>query len=190
MTSSAQELKEQGNVLTKAQGVKPKVGREAAPTDKSDNAVSGKVLQQSQTGTPGCQNSIPENKLQKRAAWAYLPSSHSGAVLPGNHKGLSWTAARTANDALSAEAETLPWRRARPDRKEAFTAPTFCAVFCELFQAHTEQMCKVRRATVARPQSPVEASDSPSQASHCPVCLKHACCESTSACHRTPCVLT
>jgi len=46
---------------------------------------------------------------------SHLPSSHSGAVLPGNHRGLS--SATTENAAFLGAACTLVGRRAFPETK-------------------------------------------------------------------------
>lgn len=65
---------------------------------------------------------------------ANLPSSHGGGMLPGNHSGLSGSAAaQTATDlALEGAPNLLALSFLLPPKKEALVAPTTDPFFCEL----------------------------------------------------------
>ncbi|KAL0364329.1 UNVERIFIED_CONTAM: hypothetical protein Sangu_0530500 [Sesamum angustifolium] len=62
-----------------------------------------------------------------------LPSSHGGGVLPGNHSGLSGSAAaQTVTDLVPEGAVNLPTLNFLPPKKEALVAPTIDPLFWEL----------------------------------------------------------
>lgn len=64
---------------------------------------------------------------------ANLPSSHGGGVLPGNHSGLSGSAAaQTATDLAPEGAVSLLTLNFLPPKKEALVAPTIDPFFWEL----------------------------------------------------------
>lgn len=64
---------------------------------------------------------------------ANLPSSHGGGVLPGNHSGLSGSAAaQTATDLELEGAANLLTLSFLPPKNEALVAPTTDPFFCEL----------------------------------------------------------
>lgn len=77
------------------------------------------------------------NKKQ-RGRRANLPSSHGGGVLPGNHNGLSGSAAaHTATDLVVEGDVNLLTLNFLPPKKEALVPPTMDPFFWELHQNHT-----------------------------------------------------